>query len=177
MAEKGKAFMTQQQHRDAGQQTAADGQAVSYSFGVTVEASFEEAMAQLTEALKAEGFGILTTIDVQQTMKQKLDVAFERYLILGACNPQLAYQALELEHTVGLVLPCNIVVHEAHEARGAPGVHRTRIDIADPVAMLGIMQRPAVQKLAGEARERLQRVVAQLAAPRYKTSKPNTIRA
>ena len=164
MAEKGSAFMTQQQHLDDRRQASTAGQLVSYGFGATVELPFEEAMTRLTEALNAEGFGILTTIDVQQTMKQKLNVDFERYLILGACNPQLAYQALELEHTVGLLLPCNIVVHEAHEAGGAPGPHRTRIDMADPVAMLGIIQQPGLQKLAGEARERLQRVVTQLAS-------------
>lgn len=165
--------MTQQHHLDAQHQVTTVGHAVSYGFGVTVEMPFEEAMARLTEALQAEGFGILTTIDVQQTMKQKLNVDFERYLILGACNPHLAHQALGLEHTVGLLLPCNIVVHEAHEAGATPGSQRTRIDIADPVTMLSVIRQPGLQKLAEEARERLQRVVNQLASAREQGSETN----
>lgn len=132
-----------------------------YSFGTTVNASFDEAVSQVTEALKTEGFGVLTTIDVKQTMKAKLNVDFERYVILGACNPQLAHRALEMEHNVGLLLPCNVVVHEAHNDSGAA---RTQIDIADPVAMLGIIQSPGMQELASEARVRLERVLASLNA-------------
>lgn len=135
-------------------------QTPAYSFGTTVTLPFDEATARLTEALKAEGFGVLTTIDVKETMKAKLNVDFERYSILGACNPQLAHRALELEHTVGLLLPCNIVVYEAHDAQGAA---RTHIDVADPVAMLGVVQNPAMQGVAQEARGRLERVIASLA--------------
>jgi len=141
------------QHRHQASQTPA------YSFGATVPLPFDEAVAHLTEALKAEGFGVLTTIDVKETMKARLNIDFERYSILGACNPHLAHRALELEHTVGLLLPCNIVVHEAHDAQGAA---RTHIDVADPVAMLGIVQNPPMQEVAKEARDRLERVIATL---------------
>ncbi|HYL44700.1 MAG TPA: DUF302 domain-containing protein [Ktedonobacteraceae bacterium] len=124
---------------------------------------FEETVAEVTEALKSEGFGVLSTIDVKATMKAKLNVDFERYTILGACNPHLAHRALKLEHNVGLLLPCNVVVHEAHEGDGTP---RTRVDVADPVAMLGVIQNPAMQELASEARTRLERVVAALSTSR-----------
>lgn len=145
--------------RFEGSKNAPD--STKYSFGTTVNASFDEAVSQVTEALKTEGFGVLTTIDVKQTMKAKLNVDFERYVILGACNPQLAHRALEMEHNVGVLLPCNVVVHEAHNASGAA---RTQIDIADPVAMLGIIQSPGMQELASEARVRLERVLASLKA-------------
>jgi uncharacterized protein (DUF302 family) len=131
----------------------------SYTFGTTIEVPFDEAVNRVTEALKHEGFGVLTTIDVQATMKAKLNLDFERYIILGACNPQLAHRALELDHTVGALLPCNVVVHEAHKGQGST---QTQIDIADPVAMLGIINNPAMQALAQEARARLQRVVVSL---------------
>jgi uncharacterized protein (DUF302 family) len=143
------------------QKPQASAQRPTYAFGTTVEAPFDEAIARVTEALKAEGFGVLTTIDVKETMKAKLNVDFERYLILGACNPQLAHHALELEHNVGVLLPCNVVVHDAHDAQGAT---HTRVDVADPVAMLGVIQNPAMQELASEARTRLERVVASLSA-------------
>jgi uncharacterized protein (DUF302 family) len=94
-------------------------------------------------------------------MKAKLDEDFERYVILGACNPQLAHRALTIEHEIGLLLPCNVVVHEGHEAAGAA---RTRIEIADPVAMLGIVRSPMLQQVAEEAQARLRRVIAALNA-------------
>ncbi|GHP01181.1 hypothetical protein KSF_112280 [Reticulibacter mediterranei] len=90
----------------------------SYTLGTTIEVPFDEAVRRITEALKHEGFGVLTTIDVKATMKAKLNQDFERYTILGTCNPQLAHQALELDHTVGALLPCNVVVHEAHSPSG-----------------------------------------------------------
>lgn len=133
-----------------------------YGFGVTVNVPFEEAITRTTEALKAEGFGVLTTIDVQATMKAKLNADFERYVILGACNPTLAHRALGAEHLVGLLLPCNVVVHEAHE--GDPTTN-TRVEVADPLAMLGIVQNPALREVAVEARTRLKRVIAALENP------------
>jgi len=134
----------------------------AYGFGATIDVPFDAAVARLTEELKAEGFGVLTTIDVQQTLKEKLGIDFERYLILGVCNPQLAYRALEAEHEVGLVLPCNVVVHEAHEPGGERSAQRTRIDIADPIVMLGIVPPSDVQRVACDARNRLQRVADRL---------------
>ncbi len=146
---------------NASHSTQQTNQAPNYGFGTTIAAPFEETVTKVTEALKAEGFGVLTTIDVKATMKAKLNVDFERYTILGACNPQLAHRALELEHNVGLLLPCNVVVHEAHEGDGTT---HTRVDVADPVAMLGVIQNPAMQAVASEARTRLERVVASLNA-------------
>jgi uncharacterized protein (DUF302 family) len=134
-------------------------QTPAYTFGTTIAVPFDEAVSRVTEALKQEGFGVLTTIDVQATMKAKLDLDFERYTILGACNPKLAHRALEIDHTVGALLPCNVVVHEAHKGQGST---QTQIDIADPVAMLGLINNPAMQALAQDARARLQRMVASL---------------
>jgi len=137
------------------------GAAAAYGFGTTINAPFEDAVTLTTEALKAEGFGVLTTIDVQAVMKAKLQQGFERYVILGACNAPLAHRALEAEHSVGLLLPCNVVLHEAHE--GDPATS-TRVEIADPLAMLGIVQNPALHEVAVEARARLERVIAALNA-------------
>ena len=125
-----------------------------YGFGTTLDAPMDEAIDRVTAALKEEGFGVLTTIDVKETMKQKLDVDFEPYRILGACNPHLALRALETVHDVGLLLPCNVIVH----AHG----NETKVEIADPVAMLGIVQKNELAAVAQEARERLQRVVQRL---------------
>ena len=133
----------------------------SYGFGTTVPLSFDEAVVRVTEALLAEGFGVLTSIDVKATMKSKLNVDFERYTILGACNPPLALRALTLEPEVGLLLPCNVVIRELPVEGEKP---QTRVEIADPVAMLGIVQRPEMQDLAAEAKARLQRVIAAIAS-------------
>ncbi|MEO8287011.1 MAG: DUF302 domain-containing protein [Chloroflexota bacterium] len=114
----------------------------------------EQAIEVVTAALKQEGFGVLTTIDVRQTMKQKLDVEFEPYYILGACNPPLAHRALQSVHDIGLLLPCNVIVHQHGD--------ETRVDIADPIAMLGIVQGGDLQSVAEEARARLIRVVQRL---------------
>ena len=125
-----------------------------YGFGVTLDLPIGQALTEVTSALKEEGFGVLTTIDVRQTMKDKLDVEFEPYYILGACNPRLAYRGLETERDLGLLLPCNVIVYE-HGAQ-------TRVEVADPIAMLGIVRNEAVQDVAEEANARLRRVVARL---------------
>lgn len=125
-----------------------------YGFGATLDLPIGQALTEVTSALKEEGFGVLTTIDVRQTMKDKLDVEFEPYYILGACNPRLAYRALETEHDLGLLLPCNVIVHQ-HGAQ-------TRVEVADPIAMLGIVRNEAVQEIAEEANARLRRAVARL---------------
>ncbi len=126
----------------------------TYGFGTTLNIPYEEAIPLMKEALKAEGFGVLTEIDVRQTLREKLGAEMEPYIILGACNPQLAHRALEQEPDIGLLLPCNVVVR----AEGAA----SRVDIADPQAMLGIVGNEQLNALAGEARQRLQRVVAAL---------------
>lgn len=124
----------------------------SYGFGTTLDVPFDEAVERTTAALKAEGFGVLSTIDVARTMKEKLDVDFEPYVILGACNPQLAHRALTVEHELGLLLPCNVIVHE-HDGKSA-------VAIVDPAQMLGVVGENAeLHAVAEEAAERLRRVV------------------
>ena len=127
-----------------------------YGFGTSLKVPIDEAIERVTAALKEEGFGVLTTIDVKQTMKQKLDIDFEPYFILGACNPRLAHRALEAVHDVGLLLPCNVIVH----AHG----DQTRVEIADPIAMLGIVQASELVSIAEEARSRLKNVIQRLEA-------------
>ena len=126
-----------------------------YGFGTTLAVPFDEAIERTTEALKTEGFGVLTTIDVRQTLKEKLDIDFEPYVILGACNPQLAHRALQAEHELGLLLPCNVIVHE-HAGMSV-------VSVVDPAQMLGVVgDNPELLAVAGEAGERLRRVVATL---------------
>ena len=125
-----------------------------YGFGTTLQVPYEEALPRVKEALKAEGFGVLTEIDVRQTLREKLGAEMEPYIILGACNPQLAHRALEQEPDIGLLLPCNVVVRA--EGQGS------RVDIADPQAMLGIVGNEQLSTVADEAKQRLQRVLAAL---------------
>lgn len=128
----------------------------TYGFGTTLDAPFEEAIERTKAALKEEGFGVLSEIDVQATLKAKIGVDFERYTILGACNPHLAHRALQAEHELGLLLPCNVIVHE-HAGRSA-------VSIVDPDAMLGVVDNAALHEVAQEAKARLERVVGKLAA-------------
>jgi uncharacterized protein (DUF302 family) len=119
------------------------------------DTTFDQAVEKVTATLKSEGFGVLTEIDVKATLRKKLDVDFRRYVILGACNPTLAHQALAAEAQIGLLLPCNVVVQEAPEG----GVV---VSIADPRAMFAMVDNPAVAPVAAEADERLRRVIAQM---------------
>lgn len=125
-----------------------------YGFGTTVQCSYEEAVGRVKEALKAEGFGVLTEIDVRQTLHEKLGIEMEPYLILGACNPSLAHRALEQEPDIGLLLPCNVVIRVVEQT--------CRVDIADPETLLGIVGNEHLDALAREARQRLQHVIATL---------------
>ena len=122
---------------------------------VRLNKNFDEALTQVTAALKAEGFGVLTEIDMKETLKKKLDVDFRPYKILGACNPPLAYRALSTAPEVGLLLPCNVTVSYVEE-------HVTEIAIIDPVSMLGFVNHPDLEPVAEEARARLDRVAKAL---------------
>jgi uncharacterized protein (DUF302 family) len=122
-----------------------------YAFRTRLDLPYEQAVERVTAALKEEGFGILTEIDVKDTLKKKLDVDFRKYVILGACNPPLAHQALNTELEIGLLLPCNVVVYE--EDGGS------MVSIVDPISMLGVVESPGLDPVAGEARARLERVV------------------
>ena len=126
---------------------------MNYGFSTTLDLSYDEALTKVIEALKTEGFGVLTEIDVQATMKKKIDVDMERYVILGACNPHLAHQALQAEKPIGLMLPCNVIVYE-NTATG-----QTEVSIVNPDAMLGVVPDNAeLNKIAEQARTKLTKV-------------------
>jgi uncharacterized protein (DUF302 family) len=124
---------------------------------VELPVSYEEALGRATEALKTEGFGVLTTIDVKQTIKQKLDKDFRKYTILGACNPPVAYQALSAETEIGLLLPCNVVVYET-----TPG--KSAVAAVAPLVTLGRVGNEALAPLGAEVDAKLRRVMAALEA-------------
>ncbi|MEO7008394.1 MAG: DUF302 domain-containing protein [Caldimonas sp.] len=129
-----------------------------YGFTTTLnDTSFDQALARVTDALKVEGFGVLSDIDVQRAMKEKLGKEMPPYRILGACNPPLAHQALEAEPDIGLLLPCNVIVREE-----VPG--RVVVGFLDPQTMVALVGKPAVQPIADQAEQRLRRVCASLAA-------------
>ena len=128
----------------------------SLGLEVKVAVPYEQAIAKVTAALKEQGFGVLTSIDVQATLKQKLGVDFRPYTILGACNPPLAHKALSADLDMGLLLPCNVIVYAVEDG--------TVISIADPLVMLRLADNPALNEMAQEARARLERVVAALAS-------------
>ncbi len=128
-----------------------------YGFSTTVDTGFDETIGRVTEALKAEGFGVLSDIDVAGTLNSKVGADHRPYRILGACNPQFAHQALTAEPDIGLLLPCNVVVRE--EADG-----RTAVLFMDPGAVLNLVDNPEVPALAAAVRERLDRVLMALGA-------------
>lgn len=127
-----------------------------YGFGTAVSLPYSEAVARTRDLLKAEGFGVLTEIDVQKTLKEKLGADFRKYVILGACNPPLAHRALQAEPEIGLILPCNVIVYE----EGAGSV----VSVMDPVAALGIVGNEALRPIAEDAAARLHRVIDKLSA-------------
>ncbi len=119
-----------------------------FSFGKTVEMGFEDAIEAVTVALEDQGFGVLTEIDVQATLKKKLDEDTRPYSILGACNPSLAHRALTAEPRIGVLLPCNVVVRQQED-------QTMRVDFMDPQSVLELVDNPAVHELAAEVRERM----------------------
>jgi uncharacterized protein (DUF302 family) len=125
---------------------------MSYYFSKIVNASFDEAVTKVTGKLKEEGFGILTEIDVKETLKKKLNVDFQRYTILGACNPSFAYKALTTENKIGTMLPCNVIVQEISDGR-------VEITAVDPVASMEAVGNPALKEIASEIRDKLKTVI------------------
>lgn len=131
-------------------------QTARYAISTTVDLPYDVAVERTREALGAEGFGVLTEIDVRATLKQKLDVDFRPYIILGACNPPLAHTALTAERDIGLLLPCNVIVYAADE----PG--RSVVAAMDPVEALALSGNDDIRPLAAEVRSRLERVLTAL---------------
>lgn len=125
---------------------------MSYCFSKSVTTDFDTAVSSVTEELKKEGFGILTEIDIKETLKKKLDVDFRKYKILGACNPHFAHQALLAEAMIGTMLPCNVIVQEGKN-------NTVEISIVDPVASMMAVKNDALGVLATEVREKLHRVI------------------
>jgi uncharacterized protein (DUF302 family) len=128
---------------------------MQYSFNKIVEMPFDKAINRVVESLKKEGFGVLTDIDVQATLEKKLDVHFRRYRILGACNPNFAYQALQEESRIGTMLPCNVIVQEIAEGK-------TEVSAIDPIASMQSIENPNLKDIADRVQARLKKVVEAL---------------
>ncbi len=128
---------------------------MSYHFSKLCDLSFEDAITKVTENLKKEGFGILTEIDVKETLKKKLNVEFRKYKILGACNPAFAYQALQAEDKIGTMLPCNVIVQEH-------GDGRVEVSAVDPVESMRAIDNPDLGAIADQVRAKLKAVIGDL---------------
>ena len=136
---------------------SAQQQQTKYGFSKTVDIPFDEAIEKTRTALKEEGFGVLSEIDIKEKLKEKLDVDFRRYTILGACNPPLAYKTLQEELEIGLLLPCNVIVYEADDT------NKSVVSAVDAKAMLSVVGNNAtLNQVASEVNERLQRVINSL---------------
>ncbi len=127
----------------------------NFGFGKEVTTGFKETLEKIPEVLKEEGFGVLTEIDVQETLKKKLDVNFRKYKILGACNPPFAHKALESNPLTGMLLPCNIIVFENGEGN-------TEVWAMDPIAVMGLINNPDVKTIAAEVRKKIENVLESL---------------
>lgn len=124
---------------------------MQYGFSKTTDYTFDQAIEKVTEELKKEGFGVLTTIDVKDTLKKKIDVDFKKYTILGACNPKLAHGALQVEEELGLLLPCNVIVYEKND--------KTVVSVFDPLVMTAVVDNPEMKPVAEEVKSKLKRVL------------------
>ena len=127
-----------------------------YAFSTVLNTSYEDAISKVTDALKEEGFGVLTEIDVKSTLKKKLDVDFRKYMILGVCNPPYAFRTLQADLDVGLLLPCNVIVYETDDKKAY-------ISALNPVSALEVIKSQELRKIAAEVSEKLKRVVEKVA--------------
>jgi len=125
---------------------------MEYYFSKSIDGSFENVIEKVTDALKSEGFGILTEIDIKATLKEKLDVDFYNYTILGACNPPFAYEALKVENKIGLLLPCNIIVQELPDGK-------VEVSVIDPVQTMQAVGNPALKVIAEQVQAKLRNVI------------------
>ena len=123
-----------------------------YGFSKIMDLPYEAAIEKTTAALKEEGFGVLTTIDIKETLRKKLSVDFRKYIILGACNPPLAYQTLQAETEIGLLLPCNVIVYENDKGKSV-------VSAIDPIKMVSIVDNPALAEIAKEISVKLHRAL------------------
>ncbi len=124
---------------------------MQYGFSKTIDLSFENTIPKVIEELKKEGFGVLTTIDVKETLKKKIDLDFKKYTILGACNPSLAHKALQAEEEIGLLLPCNVIVYEKD--------NKTMVSVFNPGLMSYVVDNENLKSVADEVQEKLKRVL------------------
>ena len=127
-----------------------------YAFSTVLDASYEDAVTRVTDALKEEGFGVLTEIDVKSTLKKKLGVDFRKYVILGACNPPYAHRTLQADLDVGLLLPCNVIVYESDDKKAY-------VSALNPVSALEVIKSRELRAIAGEVSEKLKRVLDKVA--------------
>ena len=128
---------------------------MSYYFSTTLDDNFDSVIEKVTEELKKEGFGILTEIDVKETFKKKLDVDFRKYRILGACNPQMAHQAIQAESRIGTMLPCNVIVQETDNGK-------IEVSAVDPVASMQAVENKELEPVASQVRDKLKKVISSL---------------
>ena len=128
-----------------------------YAFATTVDAPYEETVSRVIDALKEEGFGVLTEIDVKATLKKKLNVDFRKYVILGACNPPYAHQTLQADLDVGLLLPCNVVVYETED-------NKNHVSAINPISALKVMENEELKEIASEVSQKLKKVIRRVSA-------------
>ncbi len=128
---------------------------MKYYFNINLTTSFDDAVTRVIDALKKEGFGVLSEIDIQATLKKKLDVDFRKYKILGACNPPFAYKALQIEDNIGLLLPCNLIIQEAPDGS-------ISVAAIDPLASMSILNNVELSNIAEEIQKKLKRVIESL---------------
>jgi uncharacterized protein (DUF302 family) len=128
-----------------------------YAFATTVDAPYEETVSRVIDALKEEGFGVLTEIDVKATLKKKLNVDFRKYVILGACNPPYAHQVLQADLDVGLLLPCNVVVYETDDIK-------SHVSAINPISALKVIENEKLKEIAAEVSQKLKKVIQRVSA-------------